>query len=306
MVSIVAKKIKGTDYLYLVGSIRKNEKVVQKTIKYIGKKRHIFKEEFECMVKSYKNKDWFLNDFKDELSYKDHEEMRKRSDAYKEHLRSLDSTSRENEREKFLSVFIANSNAIEGSTLTVKETYNYLFSDVSPKGHKKKELYMASNLMSAWIYLEKSNKKFPTHNDLFELHKLVNRNIESEETLGNYKRVQNYVGDVYTTSYLFVEEKMTKLLKWVKIAFEKIDDFEAAFQSHAQFEIIHPFVDGNGRVGRLLLNWVLMNNGLMPLAISVSKRGDYISALNSAQRGNLLAISKFCYGEYIRQYDLVV
>ena len=91
----------------------------------------------------------------------------------------------------------------------------------------------------------------------------MNRRIESEKTLGVYKPVQNYVGDVYTTSYLFVDERMKRLLRWMRAAFRKIDDFEVTFQSHEQFEIIHPFVDGNGRVGRLLLNWLLMYRGLM-------------------------------------------
>ena len=60
MVSIVTKKIKGNNYLYLVDSIRKGEKVIQKTVKYIGVKRPILNEEFECMKLSYQDKDWVL------------------------------------------------------------------------------------------------------------------------------------------------------------------------------------------------------------------------------------------------------
>jgi len=86
MVSIVTKKIKENEYLYLVDSIRKKNKVIQKTIKYIGKKRPILKEEFECMKLSYKNEDWVLNESKDELSYNDHEEMKKASNSYKKYL----------------------------------------------------------------------------------------------------------------------------------------------------------------------------------------------------------------------------
>lgn len=164
---------------------------------------------------------------------------------------------------------------------------------------------MASNLLDAWIYLENNYSHFPTHKDLCELHRLVNQNIESNQTLGKYKKVQNYIGDVYTTSYLFTDERMQKLLHWIKIAFKKIDDLEVAFQSHAQFEIIHPFVDGNGRVGRLLINWLLMMKGLMPLAIRSKKRNEYISALENARKGKLEAISKFCYEEYLETYKFV-
>ena len=104
---------------------------------------------------------------------------------------------------------------------------------------------------------------------------------------------------------LFNEEKMQMLLSWIRKAYHKINDFEAAFQSHAQFEIIHPFVDGNGRVGRLLLNWLLIYKGLMPLAIEVKRRSEYISALNNAGRGKIEAICIFCLNEYLKQYSFV-
>ncbi len=305
MVNIVTKKINGNEYLYLVTSIRKKQKVIQKTIKYIGKKRPIPKEEFESMRFSYEKKDQILKEFKDKLSYQDHKKIREISDKHKKYLDSLDNISKEKEREKFLSIFISNSNAIEGSTLTSKDTFNYLFKDITPESHKKKELYMATNLLKAWQYVEKSYKKLPKKVDLLELHKLVNRDIEDEETLGEYKKVQNYIGETLTTSHLFVEERMKELLNWITKAYKKVDDFEVAAQSHSQFEIIHPFVDGNGRVGRLLLNWLLMNKGLGPLAIRVEKRGKYLSALENSQRGKLKAISKFCSEEYLNQYKFM-
>ncbi len=305
MVSIVTKRIKGNEYLYLVDSIRKKDRVVQKTIKYIGRKRPVSKEEFECMKFSYKKEDWVLSDFKDMLSYQDHQKMKTASDSYKAYLKKLDKVSKEKEKERFLSIFISNSNAIEGSTLTAKETFNYLFEDIVPKNHTKKELFMASNMLDAWGYVDKSYKKFPKHEDFFRLHEIVNKGIETEETLGKYKKVQNYIGTVYTSSYLFVEEKMDNILEWIKKAFTKIDNFEVAFQSHAQFEVIHPFVDGNGRVGRLLINWLLMYKGFMPLAIHVVKRNDYITALDNFRKGKVEAISKFCFMEYISQYKFV-
>jgi len=300
MVSIVVKKIKGKEYIYLVDSIRKNKKIIQKTIKYIGAKRPVPNEEFECMKFSYKKKDWILNDFKDCLSYQDHNELKEASDFYSNYLSKLDKVSKE--KEKFLSVFISNSNAIEGSTLTVKETFDFLFKDAVPRNHTKKELNMASNLFEAWKYLENNYKEFPSKNHLFQLYKLVNKGVEEEETLGKYKKNQNYVGNSYTTSHLFVEEKMNQLFFWMKKALKKIDDFETAFQSHAQFEIIHPFIDGNGRVGRLLMNWILMMKSLQPLAIHSKKRSVYINSLDNSRQGSLKDICKFCFNEYKEQY----
>src|SRR3989344_5731459 len=305
MVYIVINKIKGKEYLYLVRSVRKGAKIVQETVKYIGQKRPVRKEELECMKLSYEGKDWILNELSDKLSYLDHKTLKDQSINQKEYLESLDIISKEKYKENFLSLFIANSNSIEGSTLTIKETFKYLFGDITPKGHNKKELFMASNLLNAWEYVEKNCKKLPKKEDLLELHKLVNNNIEVYSTLGKYKKVQNYIGDVKTSSYLFVEDKMDKLLKWIKKAYIEINDFEVAFQSHAQFEIIHPFVDGNGRVGRLLINWLLMYKNNMPIAVPVRKREKYISALNTARRGKIKGICNFFFNEYIEQYKFV-
>jgi len=306
MVYIVIKKIKGKEYLYLVRSVRKGAKIVQETVKYIGQKRPVRKEELECMKLSYEGKDWILNELSDKLSYLDHKTLKDQSINQKEYLESLDIISKEKYKENFLSLFIANSNSIEGSTLTIKETFKYLFGDITPKGHNKKELFMASNLLNAWEYVEKNCKKLPKKEDLLELHKLVNNNIEVYSTLGKYKKVQNYIGDVKTSSYLFVEDKMDKLLKWIKKAYIEINDFEVAFQSHAQFEIIHPFVDGNGRVGRLLINWLLMYKNNSPLVIKSRNRYNYISALNSSRRGKIEAICVFCKDEYLDFYKFVV
>ena len=114
MVSITIKKIKGKEYLYLVESIRKGDKVTQKTVKYIGRKRPVLNEELECMKLSYYNNDWILTEFRDELPYTEHHKMKVASGNYKRYMNSLDKMSREKEKQKFLSNFIASSNAIEG------------------------------------------------------------------------------------------------------------------------------------------------------------------------------------------------
>ncbi|MBI4918571.1 hypothetical protein HY837_01465, partial [archaeon] len=163
MVSIVVKKINGKEYLYLVDSMREKNRIIQKIIKYIGPKRPILKEEFESMKLSHEKKDWILKDFKDELSYTAHKELKDASKQYQEFLKNLDKVSLEKEKQKFLSNFIASSNAIEGSTLTKKDTYDFLFGDSVPKNHTKKELFMAINLLDAWNYLEENCKRFPTH-----------------------------------------------------------------------------------------------------------------------------------------------
>jgi Fic family protein len=299
MVAIVTKRIKGNEYLYLVTSIRKGEKVIQKTIKYIGKKRPISKSEFECMKYSYENRDWILSDMEDFLSYTDHSLLLETSKKVKEYKKHIHKYSDDILEKEFLSTFIASTNAIEGSTLTKEQTYNYLFEDIVPAGRSKKELYMAENILTAWNYCKDNCSRFPNQNDLKILHSMVNKGIESEKTLGKYKPIQNYVGDIYTTSFLFTDKKIEQLLRWIRKAKRKMNEFEIIFQSHAQFEIIHPFLDGNGRVGRLLINWLLIYYGLEPMIIRNTKRDQYISALLNAQRGKTEAICTFLRDEYL-------
>ena len=83
-------------------------------------------------------------------------------------------------------------------------------------------LFMASNLFEAWGYIEKNSYHLPTKENLCELHKRVNKGIEEEMTLGKYKTVQNYIGNIHTSSYLFIEERMQELLDWIKKAFQKM------------------------------------------------------------------------------------
>jgi Fic family protein len=305
MVSIVTKKIRQKEYLYLVTSIREGKRVIQKTIKYIGKKRPISKHEFACMKQSHHREDWILQTTQNYLPYTTHKQLQQASAQHREEQQQMDNMSREKQRERFLSKFIADSNSIEGSTMTREETAQYLFEDSSPQGSTKKELFMAKNLLNAWEYLEKKCKTFPTEQDIKKLHKLVNKDIEEENTQGKYKHIQNYIGEVYTTSHLFVKERMKELLAWIQQAYKEVDDFEVAFQSHAQFELIHPFIDGNGRVGRLLINWLLLLKGLSPIAIRSKRRNQYISALANAQRGKLEAIGVFLAEEYLEEYNYI-
>ena len=93
------------------------------------------------------------------------------------------------------------------------------------------------------------------------------------------------------------------LILWIKQSFKELNDLEVAFQSHSQFEIIHPFIDGNGRTGRLLINWLLINKGLSPIAIPYKERAKYINALENSRRGKIEAIVKFCFEIYIKQYE---
>jgi Fic family protein len=95
---------------------------------------------------------------------------------------------------------------------------------------------------------------------------------------------------------------MNALLKWYKKNQETMYPLELAFKFHAQFEKIHPFCDGNGRVGRLLINYILLKKGYFPIIIRKTLRNQYIKALEAADRKKWVPIMRFAIKNYKRTF----
>ena len=181
--------------------------------------------------------------------------------------------------------FIYNSNAIEGNTLTLKETDIILQYGVTVKGKSLKEHEEVKGQEYAINFLKEIIKR----NELLslrlirEFHSLVlNDDIENR---GKFKQSNNEIlgAGFETTPYYLVEEKLTELIE--KYNSNKVDDSLVTKVSHfhADFEKIHPFIDGNGRTGRLLLNLELMKNGYPITVIRNEEREEYYTALETAQ-----------------------
>lgn len=181
--------------------------------------------------------------------------------------------------------FIYNSNAIEGNTLTLKETDIILQYGVTVKGKSLKEHEEVKGQEYAINFLKEIIKR----NELLslrlirEFHSLVlNDDIENR---GKFKQSNNEIlgAGFETTPYYLVEEKLTELID--KYNSNKVDDSLVTKVSHfhADFEKIHPFIDGNGRTGRLLLNLELMKNGYPITVIRNEEREEYYTALETAQ-----------------------
>ena len=149
--------------------------------------------------------------------------------------------------------FIYNSNAIEGNTLTLKETDIILQYGVTVKGKSLKEHEEVKGQEYAINFLKE----------------IIKRN----EILG---------AGFETTPYYLVEGKLTELIE--KYNSNKVDNLVTKVSHfHADFEKIHPFIDGNGRTGRLLLNLELMKNGYPITVIRNEEREEYYTALETAQ-----------------------
>ena len=180
--------------------------------------------------------------------------------------------------------FIYNSNAIEGSTLTLKETDIILQYGVTVKGKSLKEHEEVKGQEYALNFLKeviKTNESLSLRL-IREFHALVlNDDIDNR---GKFKKSNNEIlgAGFETTPYYLVEEKLIELID----EFNSNENYDLIMKVacfHADFEKIYPFIDGNGRTGRLLLNLELMKNGYPITVIRNEEREEYYTALETAQ-----------------------
>ena len=176
--------------------------------------------------------------------------------------------------------FTHNSTAIEGNTLTLMETKVVLEDGVAIGGKELREIYEVINHKKAYGYVKKciAEKKSLDENIVKDLHAILTENIivggiyRNEEVrisgagftppAGNemYMQIKNFYADL-------------------KLKEKELNPIELAAWTHAEFVRIHPFVDGNGRTSRLIMNYQLLLNGYLPVSVAKENRLDYIYEL---------------------------
>ncbi len=181
-----------------------------------------------------------------------------------------------------------NSNAIEGNTLSLRETQLVLQEGLTVKNKSLQEYLETINHKSAIDFVEElasMNAKISERN-IREIHSLVLKDIDSEYA-GKYRDLNvRITGSSHTPpDSLQVKEQMKSFVK-KKLNSSEHPIVEAAV---AHFELVHthPFVDGNGRTARLLMNLVLIKNGYFPTIILKNDRMKYYDVLEKAHKGNI-------------------
>jgi len=171
---------------------------------------------------------------------------------------------------------VYNSNAIENSTLTLEDTEKILLGGSLDRKVNIREVYEAKNLAKLTETLIEKNKSLLTIKLILSSHKTLLSNID-DTIAGRFRRGKEWVrvGNHLGANPRFVHTLMQELVDNYKQ--HKINYFlDAVAHFHAEFETIHPFVDGNGRIGRVLINQQLMNAGFPPIIIqNKSKQTEY-------------------------------
>lgn len=200
-------------------------------------------------------------------------------------LRPLPTFTLKSLREKLLLEWTYNSNAIEGNTLTINET-KVVLEGITVGGKTMREHLEVINHRDAIIYVEEIVHKEEKLSEwqIKNLHRLVLKGI-IDEYAGVYRDQQVFIsGAKHTTPVQFlIHEKVEQLMDWYNTEGSQLHPVVRGAMLHAIFVGIHPFIDGNGRTSRLLLNLELMKDGYPPVIIKVENRLSYYEALDKAR-----------------------
>ena len=174
------------------------------------------------------------------------------------------------------------SNAIEGSTLTYAETYAILYNDNSFKieGKEPREIYKAINHKKALELVFKNIQSNDGFNERFikKLNETINKDIKDTE---GYRTIQVFIrGSEHIPP---LPEKIPNLMNYFVYNYnhDTEDIFNKIAKYHIEFEKIHPFEDGNGRTGRLLLNYELLKNNIPAVVITKEDRVNYFELIRN-------------------------
>ena len=204
-------------------------------------------------------------------------------DALKSQLadkRPLTDGERERLRNAFLVDYTYSSNAIEGNTLTLSETAMVL-SGMTIGEKPLKDHLEATGHRDAFCFLENFVKSGDAVSEAFvrQLHSLVLADKPLDK--GVYRRIPVVItGAVHTPPQPYMVVPMMET--WVRdLQTTRLHPLVAAADFHVRFEAIHPFIDGNGRTGRLLANFILMRTGYLPISIKYEDRRAYYDAFTA-------------------------
>lgn len=225
-----------------------------------------------------------------------YQSLEKKLQFFHEHIHLLAPEVQDNYNRTFDVAYTHHSTAIEGNTLTLMETKVLLEDEVSVGGKSIREIYEVVNHNRAFQYIKQCIKEGKPLDEgiVKDIHEMLMDNIMQG---GIYRQV-----DVYISGAQHTPPSPQKAYEQIKDFFAtlpakaSLHPIELAAYTHAEFVRIHPFVDGNGRTARLMMNYQLMSKGYLPVIIKKEDRLSYFECLEQyAVDKNLTPFSELIF-----------
>ncbi|MGD0451716.1 MAG: Fic family protein [Candidatus Bathyarchaeia archaeon] len=263
---IIKRKKGQLKYFYLQHSYRKEGKVITKEL-YLGKKIPDNIEEIKAKLMHETHEALF-------------EKLEKIKNNFQKEWKETPPSAKEKELQEIAIAFTYNTNAIEGSTITLEEARLILEDKIAPN---KPIRDIRETESHATVFFEMLKAKEEISDQLLlKWHKEIFRETKPD-IAGAFRNYQVRVGPYLASDWHNVANLITQLIAFTNQS--NLNSVELAARAHYIFEKIHPFGDGNGRIGRLLMNYILWKNGYPMLIIEYKKRKSYYKALQRSEEG---------------------
>jgi len=207
---------------------------------------------------------------------------------------------------EFATEFIFNSNNIEGSKIP-PEKVREIIETGNTQYKNKNEVKEVQNSIIAYEYLKKGFKF--NISSIKRLYRILTKNLYTENKIpypGGFKKISNVVGNSSTAPPEKVEEELKELLTWYFKNKSILHPIILAFEFHRRYEFIHPFLDGNGRTGRLIMNKILISNSYPPIIVYKDNKISYFNSIEKSKYGKLKNYYQFMLEQANKTYDYLL
>jgi Fic family protein len=285
------KEIKGKKYYVLEHSERYGKKVVKKE-KYLG---------VQIPSNIEKLKDEFIREIVEEKYLDKFDEIKKN---FSHEFKIMPISARKKYLDYFMIKFTYNSNRIEGNTITLKETAKILEDNICPKNKPLDDVKEIEAHKKVFYEVVRYDKDLSL-NVVLKWHYLMLKDTQ-KDIAGKIRKHQIKVArsKAEFTSPVEIEPCLRDFFKWYNKEKKDMDVVELAALVHLKFVSIHPFCDGNGRMSRLLMNFVLNKHNYPMLNIKYSNRDSYYNALERSQvkREDFIFV-RHLFKRYLKEYE---
>ncbi len=209
-------------------------------------------------------------------------------------------------KKEFAKEFVYNSNNIEGSKIP-KERLAELLEKGKTNHSNKNEVLEVENSIRAMDYFD--NGFTFNETGIKKLYSILTKDILMEKGMPypkGFRKIEIIAGEAPTSKPKEIKKEISSLLKWNKTNSKKISPLERAFGFHWRYEAIHPFRDGNGRTGRLLMNKILDQNNYPPIIIYKDNKLAYFNAISAIREGDNKRYYQFMLEQAKKTYEQMI